>query len=131
MYYFASKLDNANFDESFENVPLFDQKSHFFKDFVPLFAFDRLVGMQTLQLTSLVALVRKVEQYHFILCQYLHLYLVYTVFSSNRAQKGEAMFVVNSTYILNYRLQISAITQVGPSVHIMFVNNTGLAKCRK
>ena len=28
-----------------KNVPLLDQKSHFFRDFVPLFASGRLVGM--------------------------------------------------------------------------------------
>ena len=52
---------------------------------------------------------------------------MYTVFSISRAQKGGALFVDDSTCILNYHLQILAISQVGPSVHIMFVNNTGLS----
>ena len=41
----ASPCEVYNFSvtaENFENVPLFDQKSHFFKDFVPLFAFDSM-----------------------------------------------------------------------------------------
>ena len=49
---------------------------------------------------------------------------VHIMFSSNRAQIGGAIFINDSTYIFNHALQTSAITQVGPSVHILFMNNT-------
>ena len=51
---------------------------------------------------------------------------VHIMFSSNRAQIGGAIFVNDSTYMSNHALQVSAITQVGPSVFIKFANNTAV-----
>ena len=52
---------------------------------------------------------------------------VHMIFSDNKAVKGGAIFVDDSTYMHNHRLQISAFTQVGPSVDLMFANNTAIS----
>ena len=43
----ANRVTLAIFAKFLSNVPLPGQKSHFFKDFVPLSGFDRLAGMCT------------------------------------------------------------------------------------
>ena len=48
----------AIFAKFLSNVPLSGQKSHFFKDFVPLSGFDRLASMSTCMHTHIIAQIK-------------------------------------------------------------------------